>query len=208
MTSPNDGRPAPRLRTPSATRWAVTALVALGLCAPVGGCDTQVERPLSKRNKVKVKLPPTPDLTKKEIEVKHGDGTYTVAGVLSKRGELVGRSLTVRGRVLSVTGCPEPKQAPVADAADEPAEPAAPKDCYPPPHMYLGDAGGEGERRLLVTGPMSARVADHVVGRVVTVEGDFDLVSRDGAYIRQAGLLVLPAPAPAEGAGPAADASP
>ena len=211
MTSPIDGRLA-RPRLVSAPGRLARPGLRLCLCACLGltvaaaACDTHAERPLSTRSKVKVKLPPTPDLTPKDVQIKHSDGTFTVAGVLSKRAELVGRAITVRGRVLSVSGCPAPPAPADADAADAP--PPVREDCYPPPHLYIGDAADAAERRLLVTGPMSAGVADQVVGRVVTLQGDFDLVSPDGAYIRQAGLLVLPAPAPREPEGPAADAAP
>jgi hypothetical protein len=60
------------------------------------------------------------------------------------------------------------------------------------PHAVLVDEGGDNERfRLLVAGTMWSQLRVFDKGKAVTVEGMFDMVSPDGHYVEQRGLVHL-----------------
>ena len=66
------------------------------------------------------------------------------------------------------------------------------KACHPPAHFYLADRAGEERYQLLVTGNGSRIVEMARVGLELTLRGRLDVMSEGGAFIRQAGVLVLP----------------
>jgi len=193
-------------------------IVAVGL---IGGCTKDIPKPRpSERSDVSVGLPPAPDLAKKPYEKLNADGSYTVEGLLRERDKLIGESVTVRGVVKKLQKCPPPPPPPPpeADALVEvidsdvppPPPPRPPRTCNPPPNLYLIDAKPASKRELLVYGSMWSVLPTLGDGQEVSLTGSFDIVSKDGVFLRQAGLLVLddlPAPeAPAVEPGP--DAKP
>lgn len=196
-------------------RWT-----ALGLTlASIGGCGKEIAKPKpSERSDVAVALPPAPDLTQKPYEKLNADGSYTVEGLLRERDKLIGESVTVRGVVKKLTKCPPPPPPPppdpdaTPDVVDSdvppPPPPRPPRTCNPPPHLFLVDAKPASKRELLVYGSMWSVLPTLTEGQEVSLTGGFDIVSKDGVFLRQAGLLVLddlPEPKPAE---PGPDATP
>lgn len=195
--------PACVLARPTLRLFVAAACAASLAVTPLAGCDQPSEPTLSKRSKLKVKLPAPPDLSERVVEVKHADGTYTVQGLLSERHAALGTKVRVRGQVVEAVGCPErPVTGPDAAESSDVGPPPPRTDCYPPPHVFLVDPGAT-DRRLLVGGPPGSGLETAVKGRVLTLEGDFDMVSPDGAFIRQGGLLVVAAEAAEAAEGPA-----
>ena len=144
------------------------------------GCDNGQEPTLSPRSTVAVKLPPTPDLNAKVPPMRHPGGVWTIEGVLRSTNKLSGTTVEVRGVVVAAHHCPKSG----ASGATE--------DCHPPPHFYLADSADEERYQLLVTG-LESRIVDMArVGLELTLRGRLDVVSDGGAFIRQAGVLVLP----------------
>lgn len=170
-----------------------------------GGCDKPAEHQVSQRSTLQVSLPERPSLAPREIKARHGDGAWTVEGFLTADSHKAGEPAKVRGRVVEVFTCPKPPPAPPveppdpkAKPGDVPPPPPPPKapHCPQPPHMYLADSVGATRYQLLVVGSEATEVGRVKKGDEVTVEGSFDVMTRDGAFIRQAGLLVLPEPPP------------
>lgn len=181
-------------------------LVACGFVwAAASGCEKPVEHTVSQRSTLSVSLPERPSLAPKEVKARHGDGAWTVEGFLTADGHKAGELAKVRGRVVEVFTCPKPPPAPEppppdpkAKPGDVPPPPPPPKapHCPKPPHMYLADSAGATRYQLLVVGSEATEVGRVKKGDEVSVEGVFDVMTRDGAFIRQAGLLVLPEPPP------------
>ena len=194
------------------------ALAAVSGLVLASGCGKDIPKPKpSERSDVAVALPPAPDLTQRPYEKLKADGSYTVEGLLRERDKLIGESVTVTGVVKKRQLCSPPSPPdPAASAevvdSDVPlmAPPRPPRTCNPPPHLFLVDAKPASKRELLVYGSMWSVLPTLVEGQEVSVTGSFDIVSKDGVFLRQAGLLVLddlplPTPSAAE-AGP--DAKP
>ena len=132
---------------------------------------------------------------------------------MRNRDEFLGKTVKVRGVVTKLVQCPAPPAPPVApDAGPAGADvvvapPLPPRLCDPPPQAYLVDGDRASRRELLVYGSMRSPIADFADKAEVTVEGRFDIVSQDGVFLRQAGMLVLddvapPEPAPTDGGEP------
>ena len=199
-------------------RWTAPVL-ATALIG--GGCDKDIAKPKpSERSDVAVAIPPAPDLAKKPYEKLNADGSYTVEGLLRERDKLIGESVTVRGVVKKLTKCPPPPPPPPPDPdatpdvvdsdAPPPPPPRPPRTCNPPPHLFLVDAKPASKRELLVYGSMWSVLPTLADGQEVSLTGGFDIVSKDGVFLRQAGLLVLddlPEPTPVA-AEPGPDAKP
>ena len=152
----------------------------------LAACDNGNEPTLSPRSTTAVKLPPTPDLKAKVPPMRHPGGVWTIEGVLRSPTKLSGTTVEVRGVVVAAHHCPK--------AADNKVT----RDCYPPPHFYLADTPDEERYQLLVTG-LESRIVDMArVGLELTLRGRLDVMSDGGAFIRQAGVLVLP-PTPSPG---------
>lgn len=200
--------------THTMVRWTAPWL-ALALSGLVGGgCDKEIPKPRpSQRSDVVVPLPTAPDLTQKPYEKLNADGSYTVEGLLRERDKLIGESVTVRGVVKKLTRCPPPPPPPppdpdaTPDVVDSdvppPPPPRPPRTCNPPPHLFMVDAKPASKRELLVYGSMWSVLPTLADGQEVSLTGSFDIVSKDGVFLRQAGLLVLddlpePVPAPVE----------
>ena len=139
-------------------------------------CPAEVETVLSPRSDVVVVLPPTPDLTPPVVKRAHRDGVLTVAGVAAARGQNLEQNITVRGKVVATHTCVEP-----TDGG---------KPCHPPTHFVIWD-GADAEHRLVVIGQTVEQVQALVVGQALTLSGRFVMISPDGRFIRQAGILVL-----------------
>lgn len=172
-------------------------VVGIGALAALTACKQEIPLPPpSERSNVAVTLPPTPTLAVKPYERLHPDGVLTVEGLMRNRDEFLGKVVKVRGVVSELTHCPTPPPAePVLD--DKGVEvpqppPRPPRTCDPPPHAILVDKGREAPRELLVYGSMYSAIEHFEVGAEATVEGTFDIVSRDGVFLRQAGLLTTP----------------
>jgi hypothetical protein len=129
--------------------------------------------------------------------------------------------VTVRGVVKKLTKCPEPPPPPppppdaVPEVVDSdvppPPPPRPPRTCNPPPHLFLVDAKPASKRELLVYGSMWSVLPTLSEGQEIALTGSFDIVSKDGVFLRQAGLLVLddlPEPTPPPAAEPGPDAKP
>ena len=191
--------------------WVITAGALLAT-----GCSKDIAKPKpSERSDVSVALPPAPELAKKPYDKLNADGSYTVEGLLRERDKLIGESVTVKGVVTKLVKCPPPPPPPppnpdaVQDVVDKdappPRPPRPPRTCNPPPNLYLVDAKPVSKRELLVYGSMWSVLPTLVEGQEVSLTGSFDIVSKDGVFLRQAGLLVLDdlpepePPAPVEG---------
>ena len=147
-------------------------------------CDDGGGHAVSPRSTTQVKLPPTPDLNAQIPPMRHPGGVWTIEGVLRSTTELNGSTVEVRGVVVAAHHCPKQK----------PGQPAV--DCHPPAHFYLADRPGEERYQLLVTGLESRIIEMARVGLELTLRGRLDVMSDGGAFIRQAGVLVLPPSAP------------
>lgn len=172
----------------------------LGLTVTVTACGNEIPRPKpSERSEVTVTLPPAPSLTKRPYEKLAGDGSYTVEGLLRERDNLLGESVSVRGVIKKIQKCPEPPPPPPpvvdadakGDVAPPPPPPRRPRTCNPPPHLLLVDKSPVSKRELLVYGSMWSVLPTLEEGQELTLTGSFDIVSKDGVFLRQAGLLVL-----------------
>ncbi|MGM0575101.1 MAG: hypothetical protein ACQEXJ_05155 [Myxococcota bacterium] len=189
---------------------SATLAVALAVAAVSSmGCKGEEEHPVSPRSDVQVSLPAPPDLSPVKVETHHDDGILTVAGVVKERGSLMGEDVTVRGKVDEVFTCPkapEPSREGDADAGAAPAPTGEEPDagvaedveaeapfCPKPPHLFLVDDMGQGER-LLVLGSERTEVGEAEVGDTLTLTGRLELMSPDGRFIRQRGLVILPEP--------------
>ncbi|MCB9728710.1 MAG: hypothetical protein H6744_16315 [Deltaproteobacteria bacterium] len=183
--------------------------LAASACAAllVMACDSTEQRHVSPRSTLKVSLPEAPSLEPREVKARYPDGAWTVEGFLTADGHAAGEKAKVRGRVVEVFTCPKPPppppveedpNAPKPKPGEELPPPPPPKApfCPQPPHMYLADAVGATRYQLLVVGSEATEVGRVAKGDEVTVDGSFDVMTRDGAFIRQAGLLVLPEPPP------------
>lgn len=188
-------------------RWLTRLTIcALGLTG--AACNEEIPRPKpSVRSNVIVPLPPSPELVRKPFDKLHQDGTLTVEGLLREREKHVGESVTVRGVVKKLVKCPEPPPEPPPPEPDPkdrkalrdpkappsvpPPPPRPPRTCAPPPHFFLVDKNPVSKRELLVYGSMWSALPTMVEGSEVTLAGHFDIVSKDGVFLRQAGLLIL-----------------
>jgi hypothetical protein len=175
-------------------RTCVLVLVA-ALTLGELGCDDGGGHTVSPRSRTEVKLPPAPDLDVQLPPMRHPGGVWTIEGVLRSTRELNGSTVEVRGVVVAAHHCPKHK----------PGEPAV--DCHPPAHFYLADRAGEERYQLLVTGLESRIVEMAREGLELTLRGRMDVMSDGGAFIRQAGVLVLP-PTPSQPETPAATVAP
>lgn len=179
--------------------WVVAGSVT------VMGCEPEIPRPKpSVASNVAVPLPPSPDLVRKPYDKVNADGTLTVEGLLREREKHLGESITVRGVVKKLVKCPElpPEPAPAPaptearpgskdEAVVVPPPPRPPRTCSPPPHFYIVDKNPVSKRELLVYGSMWSVLPTLSDGQEVSLVGQFDIVSKDGVFLRQAGLLVL-----------------
>lgn len=192
-------------------RYAPGLALVLGLSIPPA-CQQEIPRPApSERSDVVASLPPAPNLAVKPYAKVHPDGVLTVEGLMRNRDAFLGKTLKVRGVVTKLVKCPEPPPAPEPPDAG-PTEgdvvappPRPPRLCDPPPQLYLVDRERASQRELLVYGSMWSRLPEYTEGAEIDVEGTFDILSKDGVFLRQAGLLVLedvpppePPPAPVE----------
>ncbi|TNF26701.1 MAG: hypothetical protein EP329_20880 [Deltaproteobacteria bacterium] len=197
--------PSPFRATPFALPVVIAAVVA------GTGCKQEIPLPPpATRADASITLPATPNLTEKPYAKFHPDGVLTVEGIMRNRDEFLGKTMMVRGVVTKLVQCPtppapepDPDAGPVDDDVVVPP-PLPPRLCDPPPQAYLVDKEKVSRRELLVYGSMRSAIKDFQEGAEVTVEGRFDIVSKDGVFLRQAGMLVLedlapPEPPPAEG---------
>lgn len=215
-------------RKPRRTSGRLLGLVAGLALGAAPGCDKQDKKPqLSERSTKTVTLPPKPVLKELPYKVTHADGALTIEGIMRGRDDHIGKDVKVRGIIEKLVQCPEPPPPPPPppvdpfapqqlDAAgnpvpppEPPPPPRRPRTCNPPPHAYLKDATPVSKRRLLVYGSMWSKLENFKMGDSVTVEGRFDIVSRDGVFLRQAGLVIMPdLPPPEPVARPAATPTP
>ncbi len=171
-------------------RNGTIAGLTVGFAALISGCGAEVPKPKpSVRSNVQVALPDKPDLTAKPFKKVHEDGTSTVEGVLREREKYVGETVTVRGVVKKLVVCPEVAAPDAADAVG--SKPRPDRTCNPPPHFFLVDKEPASKRELLVYGSMWSVLPQMKEGEEVTLTGAFDIVSKDGVFLRQAGLLIL-----------------
>jgi hypothetical protein len=187
------------------TRSFFPALLLVGVaCAP------DIPRPPpSERPATPVALPPSPTLEARPYKKLRDDGSYTVEGVLRDRDRIMGELVTVTGRVARVVKCApvEVAPAPAPSARGEgkgqtpPLPPTVPATCNPPQHAVLvdPDAGPTPRWELVVYGTMRSALAGLSEGQEASLSGDFAMMSKDGVFLRQGGMLLLPDdPAPGQ----------
>jgi hypothetical protein len=204
------GRPMGLSRT-ATPKWALRSLALMSGASLLLGCEPEIHKPKpSVRSNVVVPLPPSPELVRKPYEKVNKDGTLTVEGILRERATYIGEGVTVRGVVKKLVKCPEvpPEPAPEPVPNEKPKAPGAPgakdtaelappppprppRTCSPPPHFFLVDKNPVSRRELLVYGSMWSVLPALKEGAEVTLAGQFDIVSKDGVFLRQAGLLIL-----------------
>lgn len=193
-------------RRPLGALIAASTLIA---SAPMlTGCEPEIPRPKpSVPSNVAVPLPPSPELVRKPYDRVNADGTLTVEGLLRERDKQLGETVSVSGVVKKLTVCPEvpPEPAPEPPppppgakppkpgevVAAPPPPPRPPRTCSPPPHFFLVDKNPVSKRELLVYGSMWSVLPTLKEGQEVSLVGQFDIVSKDGVFLRQAGLLIL-----------------
>lgn len=187
---------------------SLACIASIGAVGVGAGCEKPIPRPQpSTRSNVVVTLPASPELTARPYKKVNDDGTVTVEGLLRERDQLLGDTVSVTGKVDKAVLCapipaPPPAEPPPPDAP--PPEPVVPPTCNPPQHLVLVDPGAAADTkwRLTVYGTMKSPLKDAKEGAVISLTGHFDMVSRDGVFLRQGGLLLLddlpepPEPAP------------
>lgn len=163
-------------------------LVVLGMCS--FACGGETESLLSKRSSVAVDLPAKPTLHPPTYVREHPDGVLTVEGLLRDPEPHVGRDIQVRGRVDALVLC---KKRPARQAPGEAGDPTSDAwICASQPHAFLVDRIGDKRHRLRLAGSMESRLSSLTIGEQVDLRGTFDLVSPQGKYVDQHGLLFLP----------------
>jgi len=183
----------------------VMGQTVLGMCGVISlsmaglGCDKPLPRPEPTVRSTKVvTLPAAPELSVTPYTARHSDGTLTVEGLLRERDKHIGTSVIVRGRVASAVKCaPIPQDLPTDAPPETPLPaPVIPDNCTPPQHLVLEDAGGNPKWKLTAYGSMKSQLGLASEGQEVTLTGDFNMISPDGVFLRQGGLLLLPDLAP------------
>ncbi len=187
-------------------------IIAVGLGLALGACQRTSNEPLSTASHEHVALPPAPSLTRTIRPVHYAGGAFTVEGLL-RGGAHTGQRVVVRGVVVELHPCKRPAaDRPAAKSTEAPRSPKlkaqaaakadhgadttavaqAPITCLREPFLYLADSMQSKRYRLLVAGWAADALDDMKPGRQLTLTGRFDVVTRDGAFIRQSGLLALP----------------
>lgn len=198
--------------------FVVLAFASVSVACDEGYPTPEPTQPTS----VQVTLPTKPSLAKRPYARTHPDGSLTVEALMRERRVYMDQAVKVRGVVKKLVQCaappapayipptPDPRAVRRGEVPAEPTPPPAPKPprtCDPPPHAYIVDQDPVSKRELLVYGSMFSPLADFQMGDTVVVEGKFGIVSTDGVYLRQAGLVELadtpepepePVPAPEE----------
>ena len=164
------------------------------------GCTHESKVELSSRSKIKVTLPAKPALVRSKYRRTYDDGVMTVLGLLNHRDSYLKTTLKVRGVITGLALCPAtvvPKT-PRRRGRKGDAEPAQTWDCKRPPYALLADPGGKKSQVLRIGGQMNGPLAHLTKGATVTLTGFFDLVSPDGKYVDQQGLLFLKSSSPSK----------
>jgi len=180
-------------------------------------CEKEKVIEKSPRSNVAVELPKKPTLTPPKYVKQHSDGVWTVEGLLRNNKEVMGKTVRVRGKIVELTRCPPPKPY-TQEEIDKfnklhdkwkklvrlakkikkipPEEPVlAPKKqartCNPRPKAMLMDEPANDRFQLIVAGSMYSPLKDFKDTQTVTIEGLFDMVTPDGHYMSQDGLIHL-----------------
>jgi hypothetical protein len=173
--------------------WLALPLTAVGL---LSGCAPSIPRPpVSERPAQAVTLPPPPPLEARPYRKLREDGSYSVEGVLRDRDRILDETVTVTGKVLRVVKCAAVEVPPrPEDKGRPPLPPVVPSTCNPPQHAVLVDPDGDAEARwqLTVYGTMQSALAELREGEEASITGDFAMMSPDGVFLRQGGMLLLP----------------
>jgi hypothetical protein len=180
-----------------ATHLLLSLTVAAAIVPGCRSFDEEPEKP--KVDRRKVNLPEAPPLeVPKEVQLHTEDGAWTVAGLLLKAPELLGKDVQVRGIVVDKVECPTPDEDEEPDSGDatvgeaDAGEPTPAPDltCHPPPHLFLTDDLAEPTRQVLVTGT-NPQIRAVSVAQPVTLTGRFTQWSDDKVFVRTEGLLQL-----------------
>lgn len=190
----------------------IAALVA-------GGCEEEKKIEKSPRSQEAVELPKKPALTPPKYTKTHPDGVWTVEGLLRNNKEVMGKTVKVRGKIVELRQCPPPepyteaelarhaelhekwvkqvkwvkatrsKKIPAPEPILKPKKQS--RSCNPRPLAMLQDAPPNDRFKLLVAGSMYSPLKNFKDGQTITIEGMFDMVSPDGHYMQQDGLMHL-----------------
>ncbi len=196
-------------------------LASLLLCAAVSfgsfACEKEKVQVKSQRSTKTVELPPKPPLEPPKYTKQHADGVWTVEGLLRNNKKAMGNTVKVRGSIVKLVKCPPPAPHTEEEIAKfkalhdkwkklvklgkrinkiPPDEPILkPKKqartCNPRPQAVLQDTPPSDRFKLTVAGSMYSPLAVFTNGQVVTIEGVFDMVTPDGHYMNQDGLMHL-----------------
>ena len=158
-------------------RLALIAALLLPGCKP-----KEADAPARKAaTRVKVNLPPSPEMVEPKRVERYVDGAWTVIGLLSNQRQLLNTEVRVKGLVHQIVRC---------DAA-------VATDCELPDHAVLVDNSKSTRRRLIVVGSANTEFASLVQGKAVTLSGYYQQSDPEGLFVRMDGILLLP-PKPVE----------
>ncbi len=164
------------------TRYLLIAALLLPGCKP----ETEDAGPTrDEAPRVKVNLPPSPEMVEPRRVERYVDGSWTVIGLLSNQRRLLNTEVRVKGVVHQIVRC---------DAA-------AATECELPDHAVLIDNAKSTRRRLIVVGSANTEFADLEQGKAVTLSGYYQQSDPEGLFVRMDGILLLPPkpePAPEE----------
>ncbi len=135
------------------------------------------QKPKGPVKKIKVHLPPKPNLNIKHPPVKYVDGSYSVEGLLNNAGKLKGQVVSLSGYVVAHNLCPQNEEV----------------ECTIEPSLLLADytKGHSKKIRVFVRPGEEGRLNDFQVGQKVKLSGSISMVSPKGTVVEMDGLFVM-----------------
>jgi len=164
-----------------AGRLVGVGALALSLLLVAAGCPEERGVPSAMPEEdpnlppARVNLPPVPDLTGPATPLRLADGSYTVWGLHSQAGGLVGKDVTVQALVVEVYHCPDPPPEGVKCQA---------------PHFWISDSQQGKPARMMVVGydPEDEDTPEPEAGKRITLLGVFDRRNEQG-FVASEGLV-------------------
>ncbi|MFT7622633.1 MAG: hypothetical protein ACI9WU_001806 [Myxococcota bacterium] len=131
--------------------------------------------------RVKVNLPPSPEMVEPRRVERYTDGAWTVAGLVANQGELLRTDVQVKGYVHQIVRCDE----------------LVATDCELPNHAVVVDDPKRTRRRLIVVGGPDTAFDSLEEGKPMTLDGRYSRSDPEGLFVRMDGILLL-APRPVQ----------